>query len=107
MWQLAQLMVPVTCTAGAPSAWMSVEAMGKKGWSKFLAIPPSEWQPRQVAVVAGGVVRSTPKAACLVTIESRACAWQFAQFAAAKSSSWFFSLGSVFRAVWHCSQDWK
>src|SRR5882724_13146282 len=98
-------MVPDTCRAGAPSAWMSVEVVGKAGWLKLVAIPPSEWQPRQVAVEA--VVRSTPKAACLVLVESFACEWQFAQLATAKSSSGFLSAGAVLRAVWHCSHDWK
>src|SRR6267143_4593220 len=72
-------MVPGTCTAGAPRAWMSVEAL----------------------------VTSTPKALCLVLVESFACEWQFAQLAAAKSSCGFLSAGAVLCAVWHCSHDWK
>src|SRR2546430_230686 len=100
-------MLPATCTAGAPSAWTSAEATGKAGWSKLVSIPPSAWQPRQVAVVAGRVVRSTPNAACFVTVESRACEWQAAQLAVAKSSCGYLSLTSLVCAVWHCSQDWK
>src|ERR1700693_1017707 len=98
-------MDPETCTAVAPSPWTSPEAMGNAGWMKLVTIPPSEWQPRQFAVV--GLVTSTPKAACFVATESRASVWQFAQLDAAKSSCWFLSAGSVFRDVWHCSQDWK
>src|ERR1700730_11727373 len=97
-------MVPPTCTAGPPSAWMSVGAVGNQVWLKFVAIAPFEWQARQVAVEA--VVRSTPKAPCLVLVESFACEWQFAQFAAAKSSCGFLSAGAVVRAVWHCTHDW-
>src|SRR5467141_145179 len=98
-------MVPDTNWAGAPSAWMSVEVVGKEGWLKLVTIPPSEWQPRQAAVEA--VVTSTPKAACLVVVESFACEWQFAQLATAKSSCGFLSAGAVLCAVWHCSHDWK
>src|SRR5882762_9785889 len=98
-------MVPGTWRAGAPRAWMSVEVVGKEGWLKLVAIPPSEWQPRQVVVEA--VVRSTPKAACLVLVESFACEWQFAQLATAKSSCGFLSAGAVVRGVWHCSHYWK
>src|SRR6266850_3325302 len=98
-------MVPGTWRAGAPSAWMSVEVVGKEGWLKLVAIPPSEWQPRQVAVDA--VVRSTWKAACFELVESFTCEWQLAQLATAKSSCGFLSAGAVFRAVWHCSHDWK
>src|SRR5882672_7419531 len=72
---------------------------------KLVAIPPSEWQPRQVVVEA--LVTSTPNAACLVLVESFACEWQFAQLAAAKSSCGFLSAGAVLCAVWHCSHDWK
>src|SRR5882762_5888131 len=100
-------MVPDTSRAGAPSAWMSVEVVGKEGCLKLVAIPPSEWQPRQVAVVAGIVARSTPKAACFELVESFASEWQFAQLAAAKSSCGFLSAGAVLCAVWHCSHDWK
>src|SRR6266404_1451015 len=99
MWQLSQRMAPGTCRAGAPSAWMSVEVVGKEGWLKLVAIPPFELQPRQVAVVAGIVARSTPKAACFELVESFACEWQFAQLAAAKSSCGLVKLGSVFVAV--------
>src|SRR6267143_3613467 len=98
-------MVPDTSWAGAPSAWMSVAVVGNAGWLKVVAIPPSEWQPRQVAVEA--VATSTPKAACLVVVESFACEWQFAQLATAKSSCGFLSAEAVLRAVWHCSHDWK
>jgi len=84
---------------------MSVEVVGKEGWLKLATIPPSEWQPRQVAVEA--VVTSTPKAACLVVVESFACEWQFAQLATAKSSCGFLSAEAVLCAVWHCSHDWK
>src|SRR6267378_7197868 len=107
MWQLSHRMVPATCTAGASRAWMSVEVVGKEGCLKLVAIAPSEWQPRQVAVVAGIVARSTPKAACFELVESFACEWQFAQLAAAKSSCGFLSAGAVLCAVWHCSHDWK
>src|SRR6266850_4190668 len=93
------------CRAGAPRAWMSVEVVGKEGWLKLVAIPPSEWQPRQFVVEA--LVTSTPNAACLVLVESFACEWQFAQLAAVKSSCRLVNLGSVLVAVWHCSHDWK
>src|SRR5437016_12979144 len=100
-------MVPATCTAGFPSACTSVEATGKAGWLKLVSIPPSAWQPRQVAVVAGGVLRSTPNAACFVVVDSRDCEWQLAQFAWAKLSCGYLSLTSLVCAVWHCSQDWR
>src|SRR6266850_1182768 len=98
-------MAPGTCRAGAPRAWMSVEVVGKEGWLKVVAIPPSEWQPRHVVVETP--VTSTPNAACLVLVESFACEWQFAQLAAVKSSCEFLSAGAVLCAVWHCSHDWK
>src|SRR5882762_3794383 len=98
-------MIAGTCGAGAPSAWISVEVVGKEGWLKLVAIPPSEWQPRQFAVEA--VVTSTPKAACFELVESFTCEWQLTQLATAKSSCGFLSAAAVFRAVWHCSHDWK
>src|ERR1700693_4511263 len=59
VWQLVQPMLPATCTAGAPSACIWPAAMGNEGWLKLVTIPPLAWQPRQVAVVAGSVLRST------------------------------------------------
>ena len=60
-----------------------------------------------VAVVAGGVAKSTLNAVCFVLIRSCAWEWQLAQLAAAKSISAFLRAGSVMRPVWHCSQDWR
>jgi len=71
--------------------WMSVEVVGKEGWLKVVAIPPSEWQPSRPCRDARDI--DTERSVFAVG-GVFACEWQFAQFAAAKSSCGFLRAGS-------------